>query len=440
MAYVFFYLFLLLSMSFLYFSLNKIFNYEYRSSKLPFIISLVVLTASSLWLLATSVDARQQLDRIDALMTVAFAVSPYLIAKPNKKFVFLWFGLLYSATMDFSSYTLRSVLDFFGLQEKGFLKNLSYFSKEYLYLSLVLILIYIIILILYKKITAIKSFNILDRIPVWVYIAIFFADFASYYKTLSMQSELEYWEPADRVLTLLSGILVVTCIIYGILKYSSAIQKQQQAELQLALQFKHYEELTRVNTDIRKFRHDIKNNLFAIRVLVSEQKSDEALAYIDEMDSNIGSARMKYYTGNLLADAIISDKAEKASKDNIQISFSGSIPNDGVDNYDLCTILTNAIDNAVEACQKIGDKSEIKISGQEKKQAFSISFSNPVIEDVIIKNNKIKTSKSDKENHGFGTQNIKKIVEQNNGTIKFSCENKIFTLRVALTKKMEVNS
>ena len=143
---------------------------------------------------------------------------------------------------------------------------------------------------------------------------------------------------------------------------------------------------------------------------------------------------MSFYTGNRLADAILSDKSGKALKENIVISFEGSIPADEISNYDLCTIMTNAIDNATEACRMLSGERRITIRGRETNQAFAITFSNPVAEDITVKNNRIKTTKADKENHGFGTENIRQIIRKNNGTFKLSCENKVFTLSVAIPR------
>ena len=434
MPYITFFSFAILSISFMYFILNKVFNYDYRSNRLAFFIASVILAVICAVSIYTSADATQQLDRIDAILLLAFVVFPYLIAKPNKKSVFLWFGLVFSATVDFSIHMLKALLDLFDLQGKGFLKNLSDFSKEYFYGSVFFIFVFILTLLLYRKIAVNKSLHILDRVPAWIYVAIYLADFSTYYKTLATGSDIEYVAEADRLITLISGVLIATCIIYGIVKYSQIILRQQQAELQLSLQYKHYEELSEKNSDIRKFRHDIKNNLFAVRSLISDNRNKEALEYIDEMDQNLSSTKMSFYTGNRLADAILSDKSGKALKENIVISFEGSIPADEISNYDLCTIMTNAIDNATEACRMLSGERRITIRGRETNQAFAITFSNPVAEDITVKNNRIKTTKADKENHGFGTENIRQIIRKNNGTFKLSCENKVFTLSVAIPR------
>ena len=97
-------------------------------------------------------------------------------------------------------------------------------------------------------------------------------------------------------------------------------------------------------------------------------------------------------------------------------------------------MLTNALDNAITACRDI-QNSTVKITSRETEMGCRITISNPVKIEPQIKNGKIKTSKSDKKNHGFGIENIRKTVEKYNGFLKLGCENKTFKLDVAMTLK-----
>ena len=95
-------------------------------------------------------------------------------------------------------------------------------------------------------------------------------------------------------------------------------------------------------------------------------------------------------------------------------------------------MLTNALDNAIEACKEIPE-SVIEIDSKETPMGYRINISNPVKTEPQIKNGRIKTSKSDKKNHGFGLENINRTVEKYNGFVKVSCENKTFNLDIAMT-------
>ena len=100
----------------------------------------------------------------------------------------------------------------------------------------------------------------------------------------------------------------------------------------------------------------------------------------------------------------------------------------------MCTLLANALDNALEAVQKIEDESVIRVDATVKNRFFVLTVTNPVLEDVKIgKNNTIKTTKANRNEHGIGTKNIQKVVKKYNGALDLECENKIFSFSVRLT-------
>lgn len=194
----------------------------------------------------------------------------------------------------------------------------------------------------------------------------------------------------------------------------------------------HYESMMEATRDIRSFRHDVKNNLFALNIMLSQGRLDEAKKYVENLSGIIDETkRFSFCTGNYLADAILGDKAATAVKDGTKILFLGSIPEKGIEKNDLCTVLTNALDNAIEACSDIPD-SVITIDSRETDFGCRINIGNPVKVEPQIKNGMIKTSKSDKNNHGFGLENIRRTVEKYNGFVKATCENKLFNLDIAL--------
>ena len=103
----------------------------------------------------------------------------------------------------------------------------------------------------------------------------------------------------------------------------------------------------------------------------------------------------------------------------------------------MVILLSNILDNAIEACEKIEGKKTIRISSVLNKQTWVFTVKNPSSENIDICNNHIITSKEDKSIHGFGIMNIEKVVKNYNGMIKFSCENNEFTVRATLQLKEE---
>ena len=175
-------------------------------------------------------------------------------------------------------------------------------------------------------------------------------------------------------------------------------------------------------------------------MLNAADKKDEALEYMETMQDMSSVGKNKYHTGNVIIDALLDDKSDKAEKVNTKLNFEGVVPTSGISNADLCIIMANAIDNAIEACSKdeSGNEKIIKADADFKQGYFFFRASNPMFEEVKLKGkNQVATSKSDKEHHGFGVANIVHTAEKYDGTAEISTDNKIFTLEVQLLLKQE---
>lgn len=166
-------------------------------------------------------------------------------------------------------------------------------------------------------------------------------------------------------------------------------------------------------------------------ILLEDGKYDEAKEHLNKLSLDIKETENKYSTGNYFADALISHKAKEASENNISIKFEGAIPTRNISNSDLCTILANSLDNAIRACAEIAP-CEITINSILNDKGFTITVSNPVKKKVEIKNNTIRTTKRDTENHGLGIGNIKRTAQKNNGAVTLSCTDTTFSIKVAI--------
>lgn len=413
---------IILGVSLELFLLNKLVGYATKENKSLFIIvsTLIFAIVAAGMLLIKNRETALTLP--DTFSMLAYIVLPYLLMKPRKKATFFLFGLIYASTADFIVFVIVS------------LAKIDSTVYEYLiYVGFYAILLTAAVLYVRhgKKEVPHEFF---ETIPPIVYVVIIIADWSSYYGVMLSLDET-YYKDVYQTLMLSSAVLVTVCLSFIVYKYFTVTRTQKEAEHQLELQLKHYESLTESTQEIRSFRHDIKNNLFSLNIMLSEGKLDEAKKYVESLNGRIDETkRFSYCTGNYLADAILADKAGLAAEYGTKIIFSGTIPENGIEKYDLCTVLTNALDNAITACRDILN-SAVKITSKETGMGCRITISNPVKFEPQIKNGKIKTSKSDKKNHGFGIENIRKTAEKYNGFVKLSCENKTFKLDVAMTLK-----
>ena len=225
----------------------------------------------------------------------------------------------------------------------------------------------------------------------------------------------------------------------------SEAEKRSTVDLlsrQMEHQIEYYKKINIVYGEFRSFRHDYNNHVLCLRGLIAAGKTEEALEYMESMRDMSSIGKNKYHTGNVIVDALLDDKSDKAEKAGAELLFTGTVPSAGISNTDLCVIMSNAIDNAVEACAKdeTGSSKEIKLKAETRQGYFFFTASNPVFDTVEIKDKKsAATSKSDREHHGFGISNISRTAEKYEGEAEIASENDIFTLSVQLHLKTEHN-
>ena len=236
--------------------------------------------------------------------------------------------------------------------------------------------------------------------------------------------------------------LVISTIAVIKIGISETEERAEVAVLskQVENQIGYYEKINKIYGEFRSFRHDYKNHVLCLRSLIAADKKEEALEYMKTMQDMSSVGKNKYHTGNVIIDALLDDKSDRAEKVNTKIEFSGVVPTLGISNADLCVIMANAIDNAIEACSKDDSENEktIKVDADFQRGYFFFKASNPMFEEVKFKGkNKVATSKSDKEHHGFGIANIVHTAEKYDGTTEISTEENVFIIEVQLLLKQD---
>lgn len=189
----------------------------------------------------------------------------------------------------------------------------------------------------------------------------------------------------------------------------------------LAIQGKYYESIEEKNKSLRSIRHDMRNHLIVVQTLLEDGRVEKAKTYLNEIAEKIEDTDTKIHTGNPIVDAIIMDKMKAAKKENIEIFVEGMWSYDVMDSVDICTLLANMIDNAIEAIEKGVNEKRICISFKRTEQFFSVSCANDCLSDVIWKDGVIETSKKDKRNHGFGIRNIVEVCDKYAGNMDIQC-------------------
>ena len=237
---------------------------------------------------------------------------------------------------------------------------------------------------------------------------------------------------------LLMAICVVVPVIF-IISISNTRLKTLTTdyEQQIHAQAEHYKNLAEANYEVRRFRHDFKNIRIAIEKLLERGEYDEALKLIHQCDDALehpGGFHSAFDTGNGIADALLTDKQAKAANHNTQILFQGVIPSDFLSPTDLCVILGNSLDNALDACQKLSaqDHKTVSVSCKCSSGFLFLSITNPIAERILIRNNHIATTKDNKTLHGFGLYSLHSIVKKYDGEVLLSSTDDSFTINIDL--------
>lgn len=199
-------------------------------------------------------------------------------------------------------------------------------------------------------------------------------------------------------------------------------------EEQVQNQLKHYMKMDKINTGIRQFRHDYTNHISCLLNIIKSHRYEEAEKYIINMSGRLPAENLIFKTGNYIADAILTDKQEEAGK-NITIQFNGCIISE-INSTDLCIILSNALDNAIEACINITGEKIVSVYGNYQQGYFVLIIKNPTVNTLTDTEKLPATSKEDNIHHGFGLSNIKYTVQKYNGKMDISVKNGIFILSI----------
>ncbi len=185
---------------------------------------------------------------------------------------------------------------------------------------------------------------------------------------------------------------------------------------------------------VNQHYHDMKHQINALANMENDEKRRGILS---EMENDIAIYDAVVRTGNDLLDTVLTEKKLICHSKEIRMSCMA----DGeqlkfMDEIDLYTLLGNALDNAIEANEKIADvaKRWISIQIQNKKGIILVEIVNPFVGSIKLKNGLPITSKGDKLSHGYGTQSIRSIVEKYNGQMTIKTENDKYLLRIIFTE------
>lgn len=217
------------------------------------------------------------------------------------------------------------------------------------------------------------------------------------------------------------GLAALLCTLYAYRQLRRGVQAQ--AELQSLTQAVQSQKVYITEAQLRyertsAFRHDVKNHLSVLDGLLRSGKPDEGRAYLKTLEAVSESLSFPYQTGNPVVDVLLGEKLGLAKGITPEVSLRLPSPC-GIDDFDLCVIFANALDNAIAACRSGGGAQSIRIDGKRQGDFYLLSFENTCAAGPLPP-------------AGTGLSNIKAAAEKYHGAVLAEKTGERFSLNILL--------
>ena len=202
-------------------------------------------------------------------------------------------------------------------------------------------------------------------------------------------------------------------------------------EYQKKIMNKQIEEVQNIYMTMRGWRHDYHNHLQSIKAHIKLEQYEEVIKYLNDLEVDLKDVSNLVETGNVELDAILNAKISLALNHQIKVDYKAAVPEKlTVKNIDLCVLLGNLIDNAVEACDLMSEKKFIRLYIGVFKSQLYISVTNSTKELIRKLDDEYITTK--RGNHGHGLKRINNIVNKYDGFINRKNEPGVFVTEIML--------
>lgn len=197
---------------------------------------------------------------------------------------------------------------------------------------------------------------------------------------------------------------------------------------------KQYTEVENMYRTMRGWRHDYHNHIQTMKAYLQMNKIEELEQYLNNLDKDLTTVDTVIKTGNVMVDAILNSKISLAKSKDINVNAKAIVPKElKILEIDLCVVIGNLLDNAIEACMKIENPSDrfIRVYVDIFKEQLYISVQNSN-GGKIKKIGKIYHTTKESNSHGFGIIRVDNIVNKYNGYINRQNEEGVFATEVML--------
>lgn len=249
---------------------------------------------------------------------------------------------------------------------------------------------------------------------------------------------LDQFNIMEGIFFYLASIFIFICVnwIYHIREILNQRLKEKKEfrtlEIKNSLMINRYDEMQSHMEKIREIRHEIKHHIAALQILCSEREIDRIDDYLSNVSTNQFFRQDICYSKHPIVDCILSNYTAQAKEQNLKFKYQVNIPPLlKIPDPDLCSLLLNMLDNAIEASSQSSQK-WIWFDILLKDNFLIISCQNSHCGLVREQDGKILTQKREKEIHGHGLPIMKAIVEKYQSTLVITYDSEQFKLKTVL--------
>lgn len=223
-------------------------------------------------------------------------------------------------------------------------------------------------------------------------------------------------------------------------KYATLLAEKSELEYELRELKKRHEliemqdgEIRELHTSARKLKHDMKNHLMVITSYINEGEYEKVKQYTSDILDKFNSMHSYVETGNSLMNHILNEKLQYARERGILIKAEiENLSFARMKSIDFSAVLSNVLDNAIEASMREGEEAvkEIHVTIVKNKGYDTIGVKNRISKSVLESNPELKSVKPEKESHGLGVAQIRSIVDEYQGMYDFYEEDGFFCVKI----------
>lgn len=248
--------------------------------------------------------------------------------------------------------------------------------------------------------------------------------------TLSEQTVLRIDQDTLTMWTILSVVLMMSILVFHINRQYEMEKELARLKAGQAKLLEHdYVALNRAYAVNAKLFHDFHNHIGVLRQLLSHQKTEEAVRYLDELQAPVREMTDTVWTGDDTVDYLINSKAAAAKEYGIQYHAQIEFPrHTNLQSADLCAVLGNLLDNALEAAKQVSDPAQrfVRLTIRRINQMLVIKVENSYAAAPAVKDGTFQTSKEQNGLHGWGLKSAQAAAEKYDGMIQASFTDSTF--------------